>query len=145
MSKYSRRTPEVFILAEEPAHEQIIDLLEYYDIDVAASGDEKAVAGMEAVLDTLTTFVRRGVLEVKWDAKGKIEVLHTLSTGDTLTYHEINSQAKLAMEKFDAKAGYSRVYAFMGSLCGLGKTAIEKLSAKDLNVVEILGTVFITA
>jgi hypothetical protein len=49
------------------------------------------------------------------------------------------------MEKFEAGAGYSRIYAFMGALCGVGKAGIEKLPARDLGVVEVLGSVFLNA
>lgn len=145
ISKYARPAKEeVFVLAEEPAREQVMDLLDYYDIDMTPSSDKGALT-VEKSLDFLTNCVRRGTLEVKRNEKGKMEVVHLLSTGDTLTYKEINSQAKLAMEKFDQDATYSRVYAFMGSLCGLGKAAIEKLGPKDLTVVENLGTLFIIA
>jgi hypothetical protein len=146
VSKYSLRKKKEMILSEEAARDQIVELLEYYDIDVDRNEVEDAVSKqVENTLDQLTLYVRQGVLEIARNDKGKLEVKHNLSGGDTLVYGEINSKAKLAMEKFDPKAGYSRTYAFMGSLCGLGKGAIEKLPAIDLGVVEVLGTVFMTA
>lgn len=145
MSKYSLPPKdEKFVLSEESARDQIVTLLDYYDIDVdRLAGDERGQQVVEKALDQLTLFVRRGVLEVTREPK--LVVTQQLSGGDVLTYREIDSKAKLAMEKFDPTAGYSRIYAFMGSLCGLGKTAIEKLPARDLGVVEILGTVFLNA
>ena len=146
MSKYSLRKKRELILSEEAARDQIVELLEYYDIDVDGdTSDERANQGVEKILDKLTTFVRQGVLEVGTDDKGKIQVKHNLSGGESLVYGEINARAKVVMEKCDQNANYSRVYALMGSLCGLGKGAIEKLPAKDLNVVEVLGTVFMIA
>lgn len=145
-TKYGLRNKKPFILSEESARDQLLDVLEYYDIDVERNTTEESVSDqVEQMLDNLTNYIRQGVLEVGRTTDGKMTVRHNLSGGDSLTYGEINSKAKLAMEKFDPKAGYSRTYAFMGSLCGLGKGAIEKLPAIDLGVVEVLGTLFMSA
>ena len=146
-SKYALRKKKELLLSEESAREQILEMLEFYDIDVERNEVEDAAGkSVENTLDNLTTYVRQGVLSVGRNAAtGRLEVTHTLSGGEVLIYGEINAKAKLAMEKFDSKAGYSRTYAFMGSLCGLGKGAIEKLPAIDLGVVEVLGLVFMSA
>lgn len=146
MSKYAFQKHESdLVISEENAIASVTELLQYYDIDVDRVNDESALKAIERALDQITLHVRRGVLEFSRDEKSRMNVMHKLSNGDVLIYTEIGSKAKLAMEKFDPNAGYSRIYAFMGSLSGVGKAGIEKLPAKDLAVVELLGTVFMNA
>lgn len=137
-------------ISKEVATDMVVDLLDYYDIDVENVGGEskeekqQAIA-LERALNTVRGYFMSGKLEVDRDEAGKIRITHHLKGGDTLVYGEIGSKHKLAMERFDPEAGYTRIYAFMGSLSGAGKGAIEKLSAQDLAVVEVLGTVFSNA
>lgn len=152
LEKYAIRKPQAdYLLSEESATEQLVDLLTYYDIDVVrlTAGDSKeerqAASGLEKSLDSVVDAIRRGVLEVKRDDVGKLTVIQKLKGGSELTYAEVAAKHKLAMERFDANAGYSRIYAFMGALCGIGKTGIEKLPPQDLGIVEVLGTVFSNA
>lgn len=141
MSKYAPKKKAVdFVLSEESAMDQMQEIVDYYDIEPDKMGD--AAAGFETALDNVVDFIRRGVVEVSRDAKDKLVIKHTLASGEVLNYTEINAKAKLAMDKFDRKENYRRLYAFMGSLCGLGSAGIEKLSARDLTTVEVLGTVF---
>lgn len=152
MSKYSiSNRKKQFDISEEVATEQLVELLDYYDIDVErlTAGETKeeklAAAGLEKSLDQIRDAIRAGVVEIVRDGSGKMTVVQTISNGEKLTYGEVSSKAKLAAEKFDQNAGYSRIYAFMGSLAGCGDTAIKKLPARDLGIVEVLGTVFMNA
>jgi hypothetical protein len=151
MSKFASRKTPTYILSEEAANDQIVAMLDYYDIDVEklSEGSDKeskrAARAIERALEQLSEHVRTGKLQFERNAAGKLEVIQTLVNGETLTYREIDAKAKLAMECFDPNAGYSRTYAFMGSLSGIGKAAIEKMSAVDLSVTELLGTVFLNA
>lgn len=148
MSKYARRTEKKYILAEEAAFEQVMELLEYYDIDVEKMPEEgegiSPKAAFERALDQLTEYFRTGQVELNRDKDGKLEVVHHLAGSETVTFREVNAKAKLAMDRVKG-TGYSRIYAFMGSLCGLGSAAIEKMPPRDLAVVEVLGTVFSNA
>lgn len=151
-SKYALpKKTEIFKLSEESARDQVIDLLDYYDIDIEKAPDTVGEDGgmspreaLERALDQLTAYVRRGRVEIERDADNRIKVRQTLSKGEPLEFREVNAHAKLAMDRAKGK-GYGRLYAMMGSLCGLGETAITKLPARDLAVVEILGTVFSNA
>ena len=149
MSKYAmkKKVEETFILSEEVAIEQVNELLGYYDIDIEAliAGDEKSGGSFEKALDHVARGFRKEVLSIDYDKDGKIQVVQKLVNGSELTYAEISAKNKIAMEKFDPQAGYSRIYAFMGSLCGVGKAGIEKLGPQDLAIVEVLGTVFLHA
>jgi hypothetical protein len=150
-SKYALRKAPDFIISEESATDQVVTLLEYYDIDVEAASDveneESGISprvGMERALDQLAVYVRRGILEISADKDSKIKVCQTLAGGETINYKEVNARAKLAMDRVKGK-GYTRVYAFMSSLASLPPGAIEKLPPRDLAVVEVLGTVFLNA
>ena len=146
-TKYSRKVEPKFILSEEVATEQVCDLLDYYDIDVEllTAGKDKEAVAVETALDQIAKYVRLGTVQVERDKDDRMTVIHNLQGGDQVVYREVSSKAKLAMEKYDPSSGYSRIYAFMGSLAGVGKTGIEKFSAKDLAVVEVLGSVFLNA
>ncbi len=145
-SKYQKKKEENFVISEENAIEQISTLLEYYDIDIDAVSESDETAGkhLERGMDTLAKAVRRGQLEVTMGADSRLQVIQTLRNGETLTYSEVNARAKVASEKY-SDANYSRVYAFMGSLAGVGKMAIEKLDPRDLSTVEVLSLVFTNA
>ena len=146
-TKYGSRKDPNFILSEEAATEQVIQLLDYYDIDVEAliEGDKKGALALERSLDLVARAVRKGMLEVNFDENNKIKVVQHLSGGGELAYREVNAVAKLAMDSVSDSAGYKRIYAFMGSLAGIGVAGIKKLDVKDLAVVEVLGTVFSNA
>lgn len=153
MSKYALRKKHEHFLSEEAATEQVVDLLEYYDIDVEKIPEEIAGQdsinpreGVERALDAVRDYIRRGVLEVARDPKsGAVVVNHTLVSGAIITYGELTAKAKLAMDKATKTGNYSRIYALMGSLCGIGQAAVEKFSARDLSVAEVLGAVFSNA
>lgn len=148
-SAFTLRAQPEFPISEEVAKEQVVQLLAYYDIDpdkILADTEGAAGASFERALEQIQTYVRRGVLEVVTGGKEGIKVVHNLINGDeALEYVEIKARHKIAMESFDPGKGYSRIYAFMGALSGVGKAGIEKLSARDLAVVEVLGTVFLAA
>lgn len=149
MSKYAMKKifEDTFVLSEEVAIEQVNELLGYYDIDLEAllDGSEQTGNAFEKALDHVARGFRKGALTLDYTPDGKIQVVQKLGNGSELTYSEIAAKNKIAMEKFDPQAGYSRIYAFMGSLCGIGKAGIEKLGPQDLAIVEVLGTVFSNA
>jgi len=140
-----RKKPEL-ILSEESATEQVLDLLEYYDIDierVPAQFREQ----MEVRLKLLTDYVRRGAVEVGRSEDQKIKVSVNLSHGNTvIELCELGARHKLAMDRGAASdSNYSRIYKLIASMAGLPVEAIEKLRARDLAVIEVLGGVFLAA
>jgi hypothetical protein len=145
MSKYAiPRKPADYTLSEEAATDQVVKLLTYYDINTETFPDEAKVQ-FERALDTITDHVRRGTLEVMTDPQGRVTVIQNLTNGDKLTYGELGAKHKLAMDRVKQGENYHRLYALMGSLCGLGSGVIEKLPARDLSVVEVLAAVFSNA
>lgn len=148
-SQFARRAPAKPLLSEESAREQVMELLDYYDIDPEQQAEDAKpgeIPAFDKALLQIQKYVQRGALEVSRDERGKIKVVQNLEDGKSaLIYPEIGARHKIAMETFDPKAGYSRIYAFMGALSGVGKGGIEKLAPRDLGVVEVLGMVFLAA
>jgi hypothetical protein len=130
-------------ISEQSAIEQVSELLSFYDINIdRLMQDEKTEKSGDSLLSSLVDFFRLGKIELKTGDKGKI--IQYLKSGTIIEYGEISAKDKLAMDKFNPeRENYNRVYAFMGSLCGLGKSAIEKLHVTDLAVVEVLGALFL--
>ncbi len=131
-------------ISEEAAHEQVDMLYAYYEIDVDDLPDAQKQA-TEAAGRKLLKAVRIGRLEIDMDDSDVIRIKQNIRNGEPLTYREIDGKAKVAMSRKDDGDAYGRAYALMGSLCGLGETAIVSLKSHDLAVVECLGMVFLQA
>jgi hypothetical protein len=146
-SKYRSRKIVAPLLSEESATDQVVEILDYYDVDVEllTGGNDEQSAALEKSLDKVRDAIRHGKLEVTRDAKERLVVVQHLEGGEKLEYKEINAAAKLAADKVPSGHNYARVYAFMGSLAGVGRAGIEKLPTRDLGITECLGTVFLNA
>jgi hypothetical protein len=146
-TKYIRKTAPESVISEENAQEMVGQILDYYDIDIdkLSGGSDLAAKILENSLDEVRDAFRSGRLELGRGKNESLTIIHHLKSGNKLEYQEINAAAKLATEAFSAGAKYSQVYAFMGSLAGVGKTGIEKLAPTDLALVEVIGTVFLNA
>ena len=131
-------------IGKEAAREQLDMLYDYYEIDFDELPKELGTA-LKATDLKLLKSVRLGRVEISMDEQNVIKVVQNIRNGDPLIYREIDGQAKVAMGDKDEKDHYGKAYALMGSLCGLGETAIIKLKSHDLSVVECLGTVFLQA
>ena len=131
-------------IGKEAAREQLDMLYDYYEIDFDELPKELGTA-LKATDLKLLKSVRIGRVEISMDEQNVIKVVQNIRNGDPLIYREIDGQAKVAMGGKDEKDHYGKAYALMGSLCGLGETAIIKLKSHDLSVVECLGTVFLQA
>ena len=147
-SPFALRKKAEHVLSEESAQEQVLEFLEYYDIDVEKiPKDENGSNSIERALKQLVEYIRRGSVEMGRDGDQKMKVTVMLSKGDTvIEFGELGAKHKLAMDRASKTGGnYERIYALMASLAGLPTGAIEKLPARDLAMVEILGMVFLAA
>lgn len=151
MGKFSlKKNNEGFKLSEEVAVGQVVLLLEHYDIDIddmsEKVNDEIKMSVKEAVeqsLEKLTTYVRRGVVEVQKTPDGELIVKQTLISGTVIEYAKMTGKAKLATDR--VKGNYAKTYALMGALGNIPDNDFRKMDARDLAVVEILGSVFMNA
>ena len=137
---------EMFVLSEESATAQVMDLLSYYDIDVDRARRSDGENNLEVACKTLVEYVRRGQVEVGRDKDARMQVTVNLSRGDeVIEFCELGARHKLVMDRVKEGGNYTRIYTLMASLAGLPPSIIEKLPVKDLSVVEILGMIFLAA
>jgi hypothetical protein len=133
-------------LSKEVAHDQVMVLLDYYGIDVNDLDGKQNKQAMVSTLNKVVGFVREGLVEIALK-DGALTITQALvkPPGEvkTIEYGEVHGKHKTAMDGKGDDSNYTKIYALMGSLSGLGDTAIKALKGKDLSVVECLGTVFL--
>jgi hypothetical protein len=149
-SKFAIRKKE-YLLSEEVARDQVMSFLEFYDIDVEKIEDKKQYDGMISIFNKLVEFIRAGLIEFKKE-NGSIKIIQYIggqgtktSTGEIemITYGEISGKNKVECDGYGEKDTYSRMYALMGSLSGLGEAGIKLLKGLDLSVVECLSALYL--
>ena len=139
-----RNEDERYILSKDSAENELNKMLDYYEIDIKEIEDKDLKRAILQGRDRLIKAVRLGRLKID-TTDGQIKITQTLrSNGDTIEYREIDGQAKAAMSGKSDGDNYGRAYALMGSLSGLGETAITKLKGVDLSLVEVLGLIFLS-
>jgi hypothetical protein len=140
MSRYARKVDETkFKLSEENAHEAVMELLGYYEIDPARSDPEQEKI-LDEFLDRLAFAYRRGNFENKHDDKKGFTVIQHLQNGETVTYRELAGSDRVFME--GSRNAYEKCYAILGRTCGYGSAFIEKLKGEDWKAAEALAFTF---
>ncbi len=133
-------------ISEEVATQQLAELLDYYEIeesDMVGDDDEKA---FEMTCKGLKKAIRKGRLTITCQDEIKIKQILAKSYGgevNELEYEELAGKHKLSMGKKKNTDHYGRMYALLGSLTGMGETAIAKLKGSDLSTAESLGFLFL--
>lgn len=143
MGKFSLRKKE-YKLSEEVGHDQVMTLIEYYDIDIDSLDNDQLEDSLESMFNRLVDHVRTGHVSIEPD-DDKLKITQFLSNDETINYKEITARSKICMDKYKDNERYKRIYAFLGNLSGLGEPGISKLKGKDLSVAEILGSVLSNA
>ena len=145
MGKWDSNEDEAtYKLSVESAEKSVREFIGFYEIDTSRSDrDEEKI--VETMFDDLSKAYRRGNLENKKDDNLGFCVVQYLKNGSTLTYRELGGKDRIVMEGFDNTRPYSRIYAILGKLSGLGEDAIMKLKGQDWKCAEALGLVFMMA
>ncbi len=147
MGTFSIRKDETkYKLSEESARNAVLELVEYYNIDVDAMPDRKQRGQVESALGQLVRFYRMGILENIREG-GILKVKQTLQAPPgsmtEIIYGEMSGEAKQASDGYDENDRYHRIYAILSFLTGLTPDAIAKLKRADLSAAEDLGLVFL--
>ena len=142
---FTKKTDEEkFKLSEESASKEVQKILDYYDIDIDKDFDAEYKKIFEQSIAKAIKAVRLGRLSVKVDDNG-ISITQSLKNGKTsLTYREIDGRAKLATATVGKDDSFGKIYEIMGSLSGLGSSAIAEMKGVDLSLCECLGTIFLS-
>lgn len=128
--------------SKETAKNELKKMLDYYEIEIEEIEDEKLRTAIENSYNRLIKAVMKGRLRI--NLNDGIEIVQKLKDGTTeIKYKEINGKAKTAMAGKKEDDFYGKAYALMGSLSGLGESAISSLKGVDLSLVEVLGLIFL--
>lgn len=136
-------------ISEQVAMEQLDGLMDYYDLDLNDIKNSAQRDAVESAYNRLVKAVRKGNLEFSPEAtKDKnIKIVQHLKKpigeSGTIEYRELDGKAKVAMKDKSDTDYYGRIYSLLGSLSGLGETAITGLKGSDLSVAECLGVLFL--
>ena len=134
-------------ISQQVADAQFEMFSEYYDFDESDSGNEDVRHAMAGAKARVVKAIRRGRVEIE-ETEGDI-VVHQhlkfpLGEVKSLRYGVITGKAKVAMEKgTSGDENYAKIYALLGSLSGLGSTAISALRGVDLSTAECIGAIFL--
>lgn len=147
MSKWSKPKPKEgekspFIVSSENAETAVREFLDFYQVDIDDFESAQAKSGMELIFNKLQKAYMRGKLSNRRaDGKFKIALKCEGQRGEVV-FDELSGDHKLAMDGYDEKQNIAKQHALLGSMCGLGAKAIEKLAPVDLSIAECLATVF---
>jgi hypothetical protein len=118
-------------------------MFDYYEIDIEEIEDKDLQKAIKQGYERLIKAVRLERLEIK--IEDGIKVIQKLKSGsEIITYREIDGVAKSEMAGKLPDDLYGRAYALMGSLSGLGESAIKRLKGVDLSLTEVLGLIFLS-
>jgi len=130
-------------ISKESAALQMQVFYDHYDVDISALPDEVGAA-VSMASSKLIKAIRRERLEVIIE-DGDLKIKQTIQTGEVIEYAELCGESKIAMGKKSEGDNYGKIYALLGSLSGLGETAIINLKGKDLTTAEAIGVLLMQA
>lgn len=137
---------EKYALSQTVAENVLEGMFEFLEIDVDEIEDAKLKDMIKSSRGRLIKAIRKGRLEVKTD--GGFRIIQHLRFDEkkehSLTFKVPGAIAKKAMADKKPEDFNGRIYAMMGSACGLGEAAIDKLDPVDLSTVEVLGAIFLS-
>ena len=132
-------------LSKESAQVVLNLFLDEYEIDIDDCPEDE----MEIQLDQygrLIKQIRLGRIEIESTEKGIIVTQHLKRPPgevQSITYNSVKGSSKSQMGNKKDTDVYGKMYAFLGSLSGLGEHAIMALSGVDLRTAESLGFLFL--
>lgn len=132
-----------FKLSEESAETQIDIFCDYYDIDRNELPESQAEA-VDTSIKKISRAIRYGTVEISLNDDDDAVVTQIVQTKDgsetKIVYGVLSGKNKKAMSK---QEDYGKIYSLLGSLSGLGETAISKLKGAHLSVAECIGMLFL--
>jgi hypothetical protein len=132
---------EKLILSEKSAKENLQQMLDYYEIDIDDIDDKDTRKAVSSSLKKIIKSIMKGRLEIKIEEE--FQVIQYTKNGEKIIYREIDGISKSAMASKGDNDYNGKCYALMGSLSGLGESAIRSLKGVDLSLTEVLGVVFL--
>lgn len=132
-------------ISEESAREQVEILLDFYDIDPEHLPSDQANI-VNTCVRKLTKSIMAGRLEVTKDENNRPNVTQSTSSGEEISYRVLSGKHREETSKVEKENNhYGKIYAMLGSMSGLGRSAISQLEGPDLTTAEALGLLFLQA
>lgn len=142
-------------LSIETAAEQLELLLDFYEMDDSDFIDDdtgEVSAAVKSIKRKLVKAISKGRLELEMDENGSFTGnIHQHLDGkykkieSPITYKRLGGVAKVATKEASDNNKYGKIYAMMGSLCGLGARSMIALTGPDSLAMENLGLLFLLA
>ena len=134
---------EDYSLSKETAKEVLDKFFVRLRMNINTIEDKDIKSMVKKSIPRLVDSIRRGDLEFISD-EGDYRIKLNLVDGENSIEFKIpGAIAKKAMGEKPMTDLYGRIYALMGSACGMGEGAIDKLDLVDLPIVEVLGSIFL--
>ena len=125
-------------ISRDTAEGTFQEFLDYYDIAIDEVTEDQANAWKPSEQKIIKA-IMRGRLEIVTD--DNFLIIQHLKGGEKVEYKEITGKSKVVMDK--EKGEYGKMYALLGSLSGLGQTAIKKMNGRDVSLAETIGFFFL--
>lgn len=133
-------------ISDEVAEQQLNELLDYYELESDCFIEKKQKNVFEMTCIRLKKAIRKGRLSIS-SVDDNIIIKQYLKKppGEIkeLEYEELSGKNKVVMGKYEEDDQHKKIYALIGSLTGLGESAIEKLKGVDSSICESLGFLFL--
>ena len=128
-----KRPASNFKLSDEVAQQQLATLLDHYDIYPGDFDDNDKRLYCSAC-DGMIVAIRSGRVSI--DKADKLTVTQTLKNGEKINYSEVDGRSRVQDKEQASRS--DRVFSMMGSLSGLGYSAILGLKGTDLTTMNNL-------
>lgn len=148
--KNRKRDEKIFVLSQEVAEDQLMLLLDFYEIYEDDLGSDAEKDAVETASNKVLIAIRKGLLTFNEDGtfiqtlesktrkkKSKTEKPTTIEYG-VLT-GKAKTQNKYKKDESEDAMRTRRLYSMMGSLANMGSEDMMELSATDLSVMECVG------
>ncbi len=133
-------------ISAEVARQQLDELLDYYELDGESFLDEN----QKNIFDQTCERLKKAIMKERLSISGEdgIKVTQHLKNSyagevKVFEYAELAGKHKMSMGKHKDTDHYGKMYALLGSLTGMGETAIRNLKGPDLSTAECLGFLFL--
>ncbi len=148
--KNRKRDDKKFILSEEVAEDQLMLLLDFYEIYEEELGSEAEKDAVRTASNKILIAIRKGLLTFKEDGtfiqtlESKTRKTKSKTKTPTIIEYGVltgkaKTQNKHKKDESEDAMRTRRLYSMMGSLANLGSEDMRKLSALDLSVMECVG------
>lgn len=133
------------MISKEAAKDQLNIFLDFYGIENDESDESPEGEATTLICKRMVKHIRDGLVDIQGGGES-IKVVQMLYKSETtMSYAIMSGRHKIAMDKGAKENNFKRMYQLIASLTSMPKETIEKLTGRDLKVIESLSVLFISA